>query len=252
MTETLLAVRGLRAGYGEVDVISDVNLNVAADGFVSIIGPNGAGKSTLLKALYGLLRPRDGTITLDGQHELAGKKPYQITGLGMNYVPQVANVFPGMSVTENLEVGAMPVRRETAERMERMFELFPLLRERRRQRAGTMSGGQRQMLALARALIPDPKLLLLDEPSAGLAPKVVGEVFAKLREINELGVAILMVEQNARRSLAMSDYSYVLDLGRNRYEGRGSDLLRDPKISELYLGGARTASTRSISATTNA
>ncbi|MHB1467556.1 MAG: ABC transporter ATP-binding protein [Solirubrobacteraceae bacterium] len=251
-TEALLGVRGLRAGYGEVDIVQDVHLTIARGGFVSIIGPNGAGKSTLLKALYGLVPPRAGSVLFAGEHELAGLKPHRITALGMNYVPQLANVFPGMSVSENLEIGAIGARGGTAKRIQRMFDLFPMLHERRRQRAGTMSGGQRQMLALARALITDPKLLLLDEPSAGLAPKVVSEVFTKLKEINELGVAVLMVEQNARRSLAMSDYAYVLDLGRNRYEGPGRELLGDPKISELYLGGARGSAPPPISSTTNA
>jgi neutral amino acid transport system ATP-binding protein len=251
MSNPVLDVRGVRAGYVEVDVIRDVHLSVGQGAFVSIIGPNGAGKSTLLKALYGVVKPRGGNVIFDGRHELVGMKPHRITALGMNYVPQLGNVFPRMSVAENLEIGAMPVRNRAAERIERMFDVFPMLRERRRQRAGTMSGGQRQMLALARALITEPKLLLLDEPSAGLSPKVVGEVFAKLAEINHLGVAILMVEQNARRSLAMSDYAYVLELGCNRFEGPGRELLNDPKIGELYLGGARSREGLSIPTTTS-
>jgi ABC-type branched-subunit amino acid transport system ATPase component len=241
MTPPVLEVRGLTAGYvAEADIVHDVDLSIAHGGFVSVIGPNGAGKSTLLKAIYGVVRPREGSVRLriDGaEHEIAGRFPFRITALGMNYVPQLANVFPRMSIQENLEVGASPLRSGVDERIERVFDVFPLLRERRRQRAETLSGGQRQMLALARALVPEPRLLLLDEPSAGLAPKVVDELFEKLHEVRSMGVAILMVEQNARRSLAMSDYAYVLDMGRNRYQGRGPDLLHDPKVVELYLGG---------------
>jgi neutral amino acid transport system ATP-binding protein len=241
VTAPVLEVRGLTAGYtAEVDILHEVGLSIADRGFVSVIGPNGAGKSTLLKAVYGVVRPRQGSVLLriDGvEHDIARREPFRITALGMNYVPQLSNVFPRMSIQENLEVGASSLRAGVDERIERVLDVFPLLRERRRQRAETLSGGQRQMLALARALVPEPRLLLLDEPSAGLAPKVVDELFDKLHEIRGMGVAILMVEQNARRSLAMSDYAYVLDLGRNRYEGRGPDLLHDPNVVELYLGG---------------
>jgi branched-chain amino acid transport system ATP-binding protein/neutral amino acid transport system ATP-binding protein len=239
--EAVLEATRLRAGYGELDILHGIDLRVAPGGFVTVIGPNGAGKSTLLKTIYGLLRPRSGSIRLrarDGEVELAGKKPYRITALGMNYVPQLANVFPRLTLQENLEVGATVCRADTPARMEEVFAMFPTLRDRRRERAGSLSGGQRQMLALARALMTEPRLLLLDEPSAGLAPKVVDEVFDKLAEINSLGVAILIVEQNARRSLAFSDYGYVLDMGHNRFEGPGPDLLHDPKIIELYLGGS--------------
>jgi ABC-type branched-subunit amino acid transport system ATPase component len=161
-----------------------------------------------------------------------------LTRLGINYVPQLANVFPNMSVQENLEVGAAVAGAQAGERVQEVMEMFPLLRERRRARAGALSGGQRQTLALGRALVSSPRLLLLDEPSAGLAPTVVDELFDTLAEINRQGIAILMVEQNARRSLAMSDYGYVLDMGRNRFEGPGAQLVDDPKIAELYLGGS--------------
>ena len=240
MAEPLLEVTGLRAGYGDSDILHDVALEIPSGGFETVIGPNGAGKSTLLKAIYGLVRPRAGSIVLrsDGAgRELAGLKPHRITALGMNYVPQLANVFPRLSIQDNLLVGTTPVRSTAADRIDRIFELFPLLRDRRRERASVLSGGQRQMLALARALVTGPRLLLLDEPSAGLAPKVVDEVFEKLAEINRSGVAILMVEQNARRSLALSRYGYVLDMGRNRYEGPSAELLHDPEIVNLYLGG---------------
>jgi branched-chain amino acid transport system ATP-binding protein len=237
----LLEVEGLRAGYGEVDILHGVDLRVGEGDFVTVVGPNGAGKSTLLKAIYGILRPRDGSVRLtaeSGVRELAGLKPYRITPLGMNYIPQLGNVFPRLTLYENLEIGATICRRESSERAEEVFEMFPLLRERRRERAGVLSGGQRQMLAIARALMTRPKLLLLDEPSAGLAPKIVEDVFAKLQGINSTGVAILIVEQNARRSLAISDFGYVLDMGANRYHGPGRELLHDPKIVELYLGGS--------------
>jgi branched-chain amino acid transport system ATP-binding protein len=241
VTAALLEVDGLRAGYGEVDILHGVDVRVADGDFVTVVGPNGAGKSTLLKAIFGVLRPRSGSVRLatgGRTHEIAGLKPYRVTALGMNYIPQLGNIFPRLTLYENLEIGATTCRPDARERIDEVFEMFPLLRERRRERAGVLSGGQRQMLAIARALMTHPRLLLLDEPSAGLAPKVVDEVFAKLKEINTSGVAILIVEQNARRSLAISDYGYVLDMGANRFHGRGSDLLHDPKIVELYLGGS--------------
>ena len=239
MTPPVLSVAGLRAGYGEQDILHDVTLDVPAGAFVSVIGPNGAGKSTLLKSIYGLLEPRSGSIVFrsgNGEQEIAGWKPYRLTALGLNYVPQLANVFPNMTVLENLEVGAR-VAADSARQVERIVETFPLLYERRRARAGTLSGGQRQMLALARALVTSPKVILLDEPSAGLAATVVDDLFERLAQINREGTAILLVEQNARRSLAMSDYGYVLDMGRNCFEGAGPALVNDPKIADLYLGG---------------
>ena len=236
----VLEVHGLVAGYGEVNILHGVALTLPAAGFVSVIGPNGAGKSTLLKAIYGLVVPRAGTVTLrrdDVDHDVTGTKSHRLTALGMNYVPQLANVFPTLSVAENLDIGASSCPKELRGRLERAYSSFPLLYERRRQRAGTLSGGQRKMLAVARALMNAPHVLLLDEPSAGLAPTVVDELFEKLREIQLGGVAILMVEQNARRSLAMSDYGYVLDMGRNHFQGTGAELLANDDVAELYLGG---------------
>ncbi|MGH2997598.1 MAG: ABC transporter ATP-binding protein [Gaiellaceae bacterium] len=237
---TLLSTVDLQAGYGELEVLHGVSVAVPSGGFVSVIGPNGAGKSTLLKAIYGLADRRSGSVRLavdGGERELTGLRPHELTRLGLNYVPQLDNVFPNMSVQENLEIGAVPAPLRLAERLDAIFETFPLLQRRRRQRAGTLSGGERQMLALARALMPEPRLLLLDEPSAALAPAVVDQLFERLVEINRSGIAILMVEQNARRSLALSDYAYVLEMGRNRFEGPGAELLDDPKVAELYLGG---------------
>jgi neutral amino acid transport system ATP-binding protein len=236
----ILETRGLDAGYFDVNILHGISLSVPCGGIVSVIGPNGAGKSTLLKAIYGLLKPRAGAIVFrtDGvEQDIAGLAPHKITALGMNYIPQLDNVFPSMSVQENLEIGALLRRGRFGEQLERVFGWFPRLKERRRQRAGTLSGGERQMLALGRALMVDPRLLLLDEPSAGLSPIVVDVIFDRIEEINRAGVSMMIVEQNARRSLALSDYGYVLDMGRNRFEGLGGDLLHDPKVVGLYLGG---------------
>jgi neutral amino acid transport system ATP-binding protein len=232
----VLEVDGLVAGYvPEVDILTGVDLSVQEGEIVTVIGPNGAGKSTLIKSIFGLLPPREGRVVLRGD-DLTGLRPHLITRRGMSYVPQLDNVFESLTVDENLEMGALE-RRTARERMGDMYELFPRLGERRRQSAGTMSGGERQMVAMARALMPDPKVLLLDEPSAGLAPAFVEAIFEKIGEINRHGVTIVMVEQNARRALAMSTRGYVLDLGQNRFEGRGDELLNDPKVAELYLGG---------------
>ena len=202
---------------------------------MTIVGPNGAGKSTLIKTIFGLLHPREGRIEFRGE-EITGRKPHDITRLGLSYVPQLDNVFKSLTVEENLEMGSLD-RSRTQEQIERMYELFPRCGGRSRQAAGTMSGGERQMVAMAKALMCDPQLLLLDEPSAGLAPAFVDAIFEKVEEVNSAGVTVMMVEQNARRALAMSDRGYVLDLGKDRFEGPGQQLLDDPKVAELYLGG---------------
>jgi ABC-type branched-subunit amino acid transport system ATPase component len=233
---TLLRTEELVAGYlPEADILNGVSIGVREGEIVTIVGPNGAGKSTLIKTIFGLLRPRGGRILFRGE-EIAGRRPHDITRLGLSYVPQLDNVFPTLTVDENLEMGSLE-RRRTGEQIERMCQLFPRLGERRAQAVGTMSGGERQMVAMARALMSDPKVLLLDEPSAGLAPAFVDAIFEKVEEVNRAGVTIVMVEQNARRSLAMSDRGYVLDLGKDRFEGPGNELLEDPKVAELYLGG---------------
>ena len=234
--EPLLVAEDLVAGYvAEVDILDGTALEVREGEIATVVGPNGAGKSTLIKTIFGLVRPRRGRVTLRGE-DLTGLEPHSITRRGMSYVPQLDNVFPSLSVEENLEVGSLD-RSLTGERIEAMYGLFPRLGERRRQAAGTMSGGEQQMLAMARALMPDPQVLLLDEPSAGLAPAFVEQIFAQVEEINRAGVTVVMVEQNARRALAMSDRGYVLDLGRNRFQGSGREVLDDPKVAELYLGG---------------
>jgi neutral amino acid transport system ATP-binding protein len=233
----VLSAENVVAGYvPEVDILNGVTVAVGRGEIVTVVGPNGAGKSTLIKTIFGLLKPREGRIVLGGD-DITGAKPHTITRRGMNYVPQLDNVFPSLTVEENLEVGSLDSSR-TREHIDRMYELFPRLGERRRQSAGTMSGGERQMVAMARALMTDPDVLLLDEPSAGLAPAFVEAIFEKITDVNRSGVTIVMVEQNARRALAMSQRGYVLDLGKNAFEGRGDDLLSDEKVAQLYLGGS--------------
>jgi ABC-type branched-subunit amino acid transport system ATPase component len=240
VSDLVLTARDIWAGYGDEDILHGVSLDVRRGAIVAVIGPNGSGKSTLLKTMYGLVRARQGRVTLyaaaDRPLELTGLKPSRITALGVNMVPQLANVFPEMSVLENLEIGALPARERFAEQLERVLGAFPMLRAMLRKRAATLSGGQRQMLGVARAMMSDPRLLILDEPSAGLAPAVLEEVFARVKAINQTGVSILMVEQKARQCLAMADYGYVLDQGRNRLEGPGRALLEDPEVVRLYLG----------------
>jgi neutral amino acid transport system ATP-binding protein len=233
----VLETHELVAGYvPEVNILHGVEIHVLPGEIVTIVGPNGAGKSTLIRAVIGLLRPRGGSVLLRGD-DITGERPHRIVRRGIGYVGQRDNVFPSMTVEENLELGARVARAVVAERLPAVFDLFPRLRERRRQVAGTLSGGERQMLAMARALMSQPQLLLLDEPSAGLSPQFIDAIFEKIAEVNAAGVPILMVEQNARRALAMSSRGYVLDLGRNRFEGPGGELLRDPKVVDLYLGG---------------
>jgi neutral amino acid transport system ATP-binding protein len=232
----LLSAEGIVAGYvPEADILNGVSLEIREGEIATLVGPNGAGKSTLLKTVFGLLTPRQGRVLLRGE-DLTGLEPHAIARRGMSYVPQLDNVFPSLSVQENLEIGSFD-RKRTGERIADMYDVFPRLGERRNQAAGTMSGGERQMLAMARALMPKPEVLLLDEPSAGLAPAFVETIFEKVGEINAAGVTVVMVEQNARRALAMSDRGYVLDLGQNRFQGAGRELLEDPKVAELYLGG---------------
>lgn len=243
MTELVLTVSDLHAGYGGEDVLHGVSLSVPRGAIVAVIGPNGSGKSTLLKTIYGLLPIRRGRVTLfDAErqvHDLAGLPPHRITAFGVNMVPQLANVFPDMSVQENLEIGALPIRHRFNQQLDKVLAALPQLGAMLRKRAATLSGGQRQMLGLARALMSDPSLLILDEPSAGLAPMVQDDVFAKIRAINSLGVSVLMVEQKARQCLAIADYGYVLEQGRNRLEGPARSMVQDPEVVRLYLGVRR-------------
>jgi ABC-type branched-subunit amino acid transport system ATPase component len=233
----LLEVANVVAGYGDTEILRGVSIEVRDGEIVSIIGPNGAGKSTLMKTIFGLLHPRQGGIVFDG-NDISALQPYQIVERGMTYVPQVANVFTELTVEENLEMGAfLADRKVIAARKERIYAYFPRLKERRGQRAGKMSGGERQMVAMGSALMLEPRLVLMDEPSAGLSPRMVGVIFDQIRKINEAGPAILIVEQNARLSLQMADRGYVLASGENRFEGPGQALLNDPEVGRLYLGG---------------
>jgi branched-chain amino acid transport system ATP-binding protein len=244
LSPPLLAVAGLEAGYDDALVVRGADLVVEREQIIAIVGPNGAGKSTLLRAVYGLIRPRGGSVEFDGE-DVTGVRPDRLTRRGMNLVPQTENVFPTLTVAENLHVGALVLPREERHaETARILELFPLLAERRRQRAGSLSGGQRKLVALARALVARPQLLLLDEPSAGLSPMAIDLIFEKLTEIRSLGIAVVMVEQNARRALGLADVGYVLDTGRNAYSGPGRQLLDDPRIVDLYLGGSRLRTTR--------
>ena len=232
----LLEVSDLVAGYGETEILHGVSAVVNEGEVVTIIGPNGCGKSTLMKAIVGLVRVQAGRVTFRSV-DISAKPPEQIVRTGLCYVPQAANVFPSLSIRENLEMGAFVRNGDHRGRIEEMFTLFTDLAVRPGQRAGSLSGGQRQMLAIARALMLDPVLLLLDEPTAGLSPAVMALVFERLREINEMGVALLLVEQNARESLRMSDRGYVMSLGENRLEAGGQALLDNPEVARLYLGG---------------
>jgi len=237
---TLLDVSGLEAGYGDLMIVHDVDLEVASDEMVTIIGPNGAGKSTLLKSIVGLLTIKSGSVTLGG-NDITGLPPEEVIYKGICHVPQTDNIFPSLTVLENLKMGAWALGEsdldaDFEERVQEVYERFPVLEDRPDQKAGTLSGGQQQMVAMGAALMLDPDLLILDEPSAGLAPQLVDEMFEKISEINDTGKAVLMVEQNARRALEESDRGIVLDMGENRMEGTGSELLDSPEVAELYLG----------------
>jgi branched-chain amino acid transport system ATP-binding protein len=246
----LLEVRDLAAGYDDAVILHGVSIDADARQLVSIVGPNGAGKSTLLKAIYGLVSPRGGSIRLAGV-DVTGERSDRLTRRGMNFVPQNANVFPTLTIAENLHVSSLVLpRAERRAALDDVLDLFPLLAARRRQRAGSLSGGERKLVALARALVGRPRLLLLDEPSAGLSPIAIDLVFEKLLEIRALGIAMVMVEQNARRALALSDTGYVLDLGRNAYSGPGPALLEDSRIVDLYLGGSGRIASSSTSTST--
>jgi branched-chain amino acid transport system ATP-binding protein len=234
--EFLLEARNIVAGYvPEVNILNGCDLELREGELVGIIGPNGAGKSTLIKALFGLLPIREGVVTLRGE-DVTGRPAHELVRGGLGYVPQRDNVFSRLSVTENLQMGVYQAPKTFAEARDRVFGMFPRLAERADQRAGLLSGGERQMLAMSRALMMEPSVLLLDEPSAGLSPALQTEVFDRAAQINEAGVSIVMVEQNARRCLQVCDRGYVLDQGQNAYTDTGNALLHDPKVIELYLG----------------
>ncbi len=232
----ILKTEDITAGYTEVDILHDVGIRLKSGEIVSIIGPNGAGKSTLLKTIFGILKPSQGSITLKGE-DITGLKPDKIVKKGISYVPQVENVFPSMTIQENLEMGAFIRKDDYSKRLDEVYNLFTVLRERKKQKVGHLSGGQRQMVAMGRALMLDPQVLLLDEPSAGLAPILVSDIFEKILEINATGVAIIIVEQNAREALKMAHHGYVLAMGRNVLDDKGEALLANEEVGRLYLGG---------------
>jgi branched-chain amino acid transport system ATP-binding protein len=238
----LLVAEEIVAGYvPEVNILNGCSVSVAPGELIGIIGPNGAGKSTLLKAIFGLIPIRSGTVSFEGD-DITAAKANKLVARGVGYVPQNNNVFPSLTVEENLEMGLFLDPKRFVERIDVVCEMFPLLSTRRKQRAGSLSGGERQMVAMGRALMMEPKVLLLDEPSAGLSPAFQDEVFIRCRRINAAGVAIIMVEQNAQRCLQICHRGIVLDQGRNAYTGTGEQLLRDPKVVELYLGTLAKAS----------
>ena len=236
MTERVVEVKDLVAGYlPGVNILNGANLHADQGELVGIIGPNGAGKSTLLKAIFGLVKVREGSITLNGE-SIVGLKANELVNLGVGFIPQTNNVFPSLTIEENLQMGIFQQPKHYAQRLEFVVSIFAELGQRLKQRAGSLSGGERQMVAMGRALMMDPKVLLLDEPSAGLSPVRQDEAFLRVSEINKAGVTCIMVEQNARRCLQIADRGYVLDQGKEAVVGTGRELLNDPQVIGLYLG----------------
>jgi branched-chain amino acid transport system ATP-binding protein len=235
----ILALDGVVGGYGKLTVLNETSFKVARGAITTVIGPNGAGKSTLFKAVFGLLRVQRGRIAFDGR-DITNLDPLRLLELGITYVPQGRNVFPELSVLHNLELGmtAAAAGADIAARIEAMLERFPMLRQKARAQASTLSGGQQKLLEIARGLLLEPKLMLIDEPSIGLSPALVQQTFDILQGLRARGVTILMVEQNAKRALEISDYGVVLELGRTRLQGRAPELLADPRVGQLFLGGA--------------
>jgi len=234
--DSILRVRDLDAGYGDLQILTDVDLDVRDGEYVTIVGPNGAGKSTLMKSVFGLTAHMGGTVHF-ADRDITGMYPENIIEEGITYVPQNDNVFPTLSVEENLEMGAYILDEVPQDAMRAVYDRFPILEERKQQKAGSMSGGQQQMVAMGRALMLDPDLMLLDEPSAGLAPDLVDDMFDRIDRINEDGTSVLMVEQNAKEALRRCDRGYVLVNGKNRYEDAGTTLLNDPQVRQDFLGG---------------
>ncbi len=233
---TLLELDGVDAGYGELQILSDLDLAVGDGEYVAIVGPNGAGKSTAMKTVFGLTTLMGGTVRFDGE-VISDVDTKELIDRGISYVSQTDNIFPSLTVRENLRMGAYIRDDLPEERLQAVFERFPILEERQRQRAGSMSGGQRQMLAMGAALMLDPDLLMLDEPSAGLAPDLVEEMFDRVDRINDDGTAVLVVEQNAKEALRRCDRGYVLVNGENAYSGPGEELLEDEEVRQRFLGG---------------
>jgi len=233
---TILKLENISGGYGEANILHGISMEINAGEIVVVIGPNGAGKSTAMKAVFGLLRLSGGSVWLDGE-DITGMEPAQVVQKGVCYVPQTNNVFPTLSVQENLEMGAYIRKDDYRPRLREIYEMFPPLAEKKKQQAGQLSGGQRQMVAMGKALMLEPKILMLDEPTAGLSPIYRNEIFQIVHQINTTGVPILMVEQNAKQSLTVANRGYVLVDGQNRTTGKGIDLLNDPEIARMFLGG---------------
>jgi branched-chain amino acid transport system ATP-binding protein len=234
--DTILTIRGLAAGYGKSEVLHGVDMEIRTGEIVTMVGANGAGKSTTLRSIFGLTTIRSGQIHFKGQ-DVAGRRPHALVGLGLAFVPQERSIFPSLTVYENLEMGGYTLGRDkVAANIETVLEQFPRLRERQMQKAGTLSGGERQMLAIGRGLMTEPDLLMLDEPSLGLAPMIVEAVFEEIKRIHGHGTTIFLVEQNARRALAVADRAYVLELGQVRHEGTGAQLLENRDVQRAYLG----------------
>lgn len=233
---SLVELRDIKAGYGGAPILNGVNIAIDASDIGVIVGPNGAGKSTTLKAIFGLLTVMDGTVTFAGQ-DITNSEADRLVPMGLSFVPQEHNVFTTMTVHENLEMGAFVRRDDIKDTLDSVYEMFPDLKAKRRQNAGELSGGQRQMVAMGRALMSKPKLLMLDEPSAGLSPRYMMEIFEQVVKINATGVGILMVEQNARQALAFATKGFVLASGQNRFTGTGQQLLDDPDVAKSFLGG---------------
>ena len=232
----MIAGEGMTGGYGGIDILHDCTIRADRGEIVVIVGPNGAGKSTAMRALFGMLQMRSGTVRLGGE-DITALSPQARASKGMGFVPQTRNVFAGMTVEENLEMGAYLREDDISGTMAEVLDLFPALKEKRRRPAGELSGGQRQQVAVARALMTRPAVLMLDEPTAGVAPIVMDELFQRILEIRDTGIAILMVEQNAAKALAIADRGYVLVTGRNRFSDTGEALLADPKVRRSFLGG---------------
>ena len=233
---SFLAGEGMTGGYGGADIIRDCTIEAEQGEVAVIVGPNGAGKSTAMKAVFGMIVLREGTVRLDGE-DITRLSPQERVRKGMGFVPQERNVFTTMTVQENLEMGAYIRDAGVADTMARVFDLFPILKERRRQPAGELSGGQRQQVAIGRALMTEPRLLMLDEPTAGVSPVVMDDLFDRILEIRATGIAILMVEQNAAQALTIADRGYVLVTGQNRHTDTGEALLADPEVRRSFLGG---------------
>ncbi len=234
----ILEVRDVYSGYGKIEVLHGVSIQVDSGEIVCIIGPNGSGKSTLLKTIFGLIKPKRGVVLFSGR-DIALKEPEEKVGMGIAYIPQGKNIFPSLTVRENLEMGGTPLHdsRVIEKAIQDTFQRYPILKKRMKMKAGSLSGGEKQILALARSIMVRPKLILLDEPSLGLAPKVIEEIYDGINSINKDGVTFVIVEQNARKALKSAHRAYVLDLGMNRLEDTGEGLLNNEEVKRLYLGG---------------